>query len=161
MAMAALLHPSSSLHCRLNLNDPSSSSSLLPSSYSSSLLSYGTDVDASIFSRKLVRFKVRWPGRGKQRIFTRRRVCAVAADQSLYRKMNLNEYMVTLERPLGIRFALSVDGRIFVHSLKKGASPSLFSFFFKKIKKITIFFFSISKCFLFYCLSRGMRRSRE
>lgn len=35
-------------------------------------------------------------------------------------KMNLNEYMVTLEKPLGIRFAISVDGRIFVHSLKKG-----------------------------------------
>lgn len=35
-------------------------------------------------------------------------------------KMNLNEYMVTLDRPLGIRFALSTDGRIFVHSLIKG-----------------------------------------
>lgn len=35
-------------------------------------------------------------------------------------KMNLNEYMVTLEKPLGIRFAISVDGTIFVHSLKKG-----------------------------------------
>lgn len=35
-------------------------------------------------------------------------------------KMNLNEYLVTLEKPLGIRFAISVDGRIFVHSLKKG-----------------------------------------
>lgn len=35
-------------------------------------------------------------------------------------KMNLNEYMVTLEKPLGIRFALSVDGKIFVHALKKG-----------------------------------------
>ncbi|XP_074585789.1 phosphoglucan phosphatase LSF1, chloroplastic [Curcuma longa] len=37
-------------------------------------------------------------------------------------KMNLNEYMVTLERPLGIRFALSTDGRIFVHSLMKGGN---------------------------------------
>lgn len=37
-------------------------------------------------------------------------------------KMNLNEYMVTLEKPLGIRFAISVDGRIFVHSLKKGGN---------------------------------------
>ncbi|CAL9135186.1 Dual specificity phosphatase, catalytic domain [Musa troglodytarum] len=43
------------------------------------------------------------------------------ADQTVY-KMNLNEYMVTLEKPLGIRFALSVDGRIFVHSLKKGGN---------------------------------------
>ncbi|KAK1320572.1 hypothetical protein QJS10_CPA03g00386 [Acorus calamus] len=41
------------------------------------------------------------------------------SDRSVY-KMNLNEYMVTLERPLGIRFALSVDGRIFVLSLKRG-----------------------------------------
>ncbi|KAH7845876.1 hypothetical protein Vadar_006923 [Vaccinium darrowii] len=37
-------------------------------------------------------------------------------------KMNLNEYMVTLEKPLGIRFAISVDGTIFVHSLKKGGN---------------------------------------
>lgn len=36
--------------------------------------------------------------------------------------MNLNEYMVTLEKPLGIRFALSVDGKIFVHALKKGGN---------------------------------------
>lgn len=35
-------------------------------------------------------------------------------------KMNLNEYMVTLQKPLGIRFALSVDGKIFVHALKRG-----------------------------------------
>lgn len=55
---------------------------------------------------------------GKQRLS---RVFA-AADQAAFKKMNLNEYMVTLERPLGIRFALSVDGRIFVHSMKKGVS---------------------------------------
>lgn len=36
--------------------------------------------------------------------------------------MNLNEYMVTLEKPLGVRFALSVDGKIFVHALKKGGN---------------------------------------
>ncbi|WOL14468.1 phosphoglucan phosphatase LSF1, chloroplastic isoform X1 [Canna indica] len=48
------------------------------------------------------------------------RVSALA-DQSGY-KMNLNEYMVTLEQPLGIRFALSADGRIFVHSLKQGGN---------------------------------------
>uniref|UniRef100_A0A2P2LJ91 Uncharacterized protein MANES_17G116600 n=2 Tax=Rhizophora mucronata TaxID=61149 RepID=A0A2P2LJ91_RHIMU len=34
-------------------------------------------------------------------------------------RMNLNEYMVTLEKPLGIRFASSPDGRVFVHALKK------------------------------------------
>lgn len=37
-------------------------------------------------------------------------------------KMNLNEYMITLEKPFGIRFALSVDGEVFVHSLKKGGN---------------------------------------
>ncbi|XP_006844991.2 phosphoglucan phosphatase LSF1, chloroplastic isoform X1 [Amborella trichopoda] len=36
--------------------------------------------------------------------------------------MNLSEYMVTLEKPLGIMFAQSVDGRIFVHALKKGGN---------------------------------------
>ncbi|KAL3322611.1 hypothetical protein AABB24_039950 [Solanum stoloniferum] len=36
--------------------------------------------------------------------------------------MNLNEYMVTLVKPLGIRFALSVDGKVFVHALKKGGN---------------------------------------
>lgn len=39
-------------------------------------------------------------------------------------KMNLNEYMVTLEKPLGIRFALSLHGKVFVHALKKGVFPS-------------------------------------
>ncbi|XP_050271235.1 phosphoglucan phosphatase LSF1, chloroplastic isoform X1 [Quercus robur] len=37
-------------------------------------------------------------------------------------KMNLNEYMVTLEKPLGIRFALSLHGKVFVHALKKGSN---------------------------------------
>ncbi|KAJ6301993.1 hypothetical protein OIU77_016155 [Salix suchowensis] len=37
-------------------------------------------------------------------------------------KMNLNEYMVTLDKPLGIRFALSLDGKVFVHALKKGGN---------------------------------------
>ncbi|VAH23715.1 unnamed protein product [Triticum turgidum subsp. durum] len=36
--------------------------------------------------------------------------------------MNLNEYMVAVDRPLGLRFALAVDGRIFVHSLKRGGN---------------------------------------
>ncbi|CAN8290258.1 unnamed protein product [Cochlearia groenlandica] len=36
--------------------------------------------------------------------------------------MNLNEYMVTLQKPLGIRFALSEDGNIFVHAIKKGSN---------------------------------------
>ncbi|EAZ06823.1 hypothetical protein OsI_29062 [Oryza sativa Indica Group] len=37
-------------------------------------------------------------------------------------RMNLNEYMVAVDRPLGVRFALAVDGRVFVHSLKKGGN---------------------------------------
>ncbi|KAK7395672.1 hypothetical protein VNO78_16237 [Psophocarpus tetragonolobus] len=37
-------------------------------------------------------------------------------------RMNLNEYLVTLEKPLGIRFALAADGRIIVHSLAKGGN---------------------------------------
>lgn len=44
----------------------------------------------------------------------------VSAMSSNSFKMNLNEYMVTLDKPLGIRFALSADGKIFVHALKKG-----------------------------------------
>lgn len=42
-------------------------------------------------------------------------------NQTAY-KMNLNEYMVTLEKPLGIRFALSIDGKVFVHALRKGGN---------------------------------------
>ncbi|KAJ4729224.1 phosphoglucan phosphatase LSF1, chloroplastic-like [Melia azedarach] len=49
------------------------------------------------------------------------RVYAMSTNNSNF-KMNLNEYMVTLEKPLGIRFALSVDGKIFVHALKKGSN---------------------------------------
>lgn len=37
-------------------------------------------------------------------------------------KMNLNEYLVTLDKPLGIRFALTSDGKIIVHSLAKGGN---------------------------------------
>ncbi|KAL3723131.1 hypothetical protein ACJRO7_035328 [Eucalyptus globulus] len=50
-----------------------------------------------------------------------RRVLAMSTDPSSW-KMNLNEYMVTLEKPLGIRFALSADGKIFVHALKRGGN---------------------------------------
>lgn len=52
----------------------------------------------------------------------RRRVVAMSSSNVSSFKMNLNEYMVVLEKPLGIRFALSVDGKIFVHALKKGVS---------------------------------------
>lgn len=56
-------------------------------------------------------------GRGKVGGLSRRRR-VVAMSSTL--KMNLNEYMVTVEKPLGIRFALSADGNIFVHAIKKG-----------------------------------------
>ncbi|KAK7339456.1 hypothetical protein VNO77_20126 [Canavalia gladiata] len=48
------------------------------------------------------------------------RVFAVSGNPAL--KMNLNEYLVTLEKPLGIRFALTADGKIIVHSLTKGGN---------------------------------------
>ncbi|XVF60295.1 hypothetical protein PTKIN_Ptkin08bG0033900 [Pterospermum kingtungense] len=48
-------------------------------------------------------------------------ILAMSSENSAL-KMNLNEYMVTLQKPLGIRFALSLDGRIFVHALKRGSS---------------------------------------
>ncbi|CAH2055371.1 unnamed protein product [Thlaspi arvense] len=48
------------------------------------------------------------------------RVYAMSSSSSL--KMNLNEYMVTLEKPLGIRFALAADGKILVHAIKKGSN---------------------------------------
>ncbi|KAK4760314.1 hypothetical protein SAY87_005207 [Trapa incisa] len=51
----------------------------------------------------------------------RGQVCAMSSENPLFR-MNLNEYMVTLEKPLGIRFALSSDGKIFVHALKRGGN---------------------------------------
>ncbi|KAL1211294.1 Phosphoglucan phosphatase LSF1 [Cardamine amara subsp. amara] len=56
--------------------------------------------------------------------FSRRRLVLriVAMSSSSPFKMNLNEYMVTLEKPLGIRFALSADGKIFVHAIKKGGN---------------------------------------
>lgn len=57
----------------------------------------------------------------------RGRFCAMSSDSPSFR-MNLNEYMVTLEKPLGIRFALSSDGKIFVHSLKRGVRVLLCCF---------------------------------
>ncbi|OMO59157.1 hypothetical protein CCACVL1_25042 [Corchorus capsularis] len=48
-------------------------------------------------------------------------VLAMSSENSSM-KMNLNEYMVSLQKPLGIRFGLSLDGKIFVHSLKRGSN---------------------------------------
>ncbi|KAL5793181.1 hypothetical protein ACOSP7_001775 [Xanthoceras sorbifolium] len=61
-------------------------------------------------------------GRDNVRFCTRIvRVYAMSSDNSNF-KINLNEYMVTLEKPLGIRFALSADGKISVHALTKGSN---------------------------------------
>lgn len=64
----------------------------------------------------------------KKQLYSRRatasRVFAMSSINGTTFKMNLNEYMVTLEKPLGIRFALSVDGKFFVHALQKGVSFS-------------------------------------
>lgn len=49
------------------------------------------------------------------------RVLAMSGTSSAF-KMNLNEYLVTLEKPLGIRFAVTANGKIIVHSLKKGGN---------------------------------------
>jgi hypothetical protein len=45
-------------------------------------------------------------------------------------KINLDEYMVTLDRPLGIRFAQTLDGKIFVEALAKQVSWVCFVNFF-------------------------------
>ncbi|XP_030484234.2 phosphoglucan phosphatase LSF1, chloroplastic isoform X1 [Cannabis sativa] len=78
-------------------------------------------LSSSIWGRQLnlvggsgEKLRCRFNGRGF-------RVFAMSSSSSSF-KMNLNEYMVTLEKPLGIRFALSVDGKIFVHALKKGGN---------------------------------------
>lgn len=55
--------------------------------------------------------------------------------------MNLNEYMVTLQKPLGIRFGLSLDGRIFVHALKRGVMQLFFSFLWKISYYFSVIFF--------------------
>ncbi|EPS58452.1 hypothetical protein M569_16362, partial [Genlisea aurea] len=49
-----------------------------------------------------------------------RKILSMSSSNEL--KMNLNEYMVTLDKPLGIRFALSLDGKVFVHALQKGGN---------------------------------------
>lgn len=46
----------------------------------------------------------------------------MSGDNDSAFKMNLNEYLVTLDKPLGIRFALTSDGKIIVHSLAKGGN---------------------------------------
>ncbi|KAI5430702.1 Phosphoglucan phosphatase lsf1, partial [Lathyrus oleraceus] len=48
------------------------------------------------------------------------RVFAMSSNSTF--KMNLNEYLVTLDKPLGIRFGLTSNGKIIVHSLAKGGN---------------------------------------
>ncbi|OMO69645.1 hypothetical protein COLO4_28986 [Corchorus olitorius] len=50
----------------------------------------------------------------KQQLLT---VLAMSSENSSM-KMNLNEYMVSLQKPLGIRFGLSLDGKIFSNAEK-------------------------------------------
>ncbi|KAH9330058.1 hypothetical protein KI387_002166, partial [Taxus chinensis] len=38
------------------------------------------------------------------------------------KSMNLNEYMISVEKPLGIRFAQTINGTVFVHAFKKGGN---------------------------------------
>ncbi|CAH9088107.1 unnamed protein product [Cuscuta epithymum] len=88
-------------------------------SFSSRRQSLGkTDNPSAFWSRELC-FSNEMP---VEKRLPRRRVLRITAKTSSSLTMNLNEYMVTLEKPLGIRFALSVDGKIFVHALKKGGN---------------------------------------
>lgn len=41
-------------------------------------------------------------------------------------KINLDEYMVTLDKPIGIRFAQTLSGKIFVEALAKNVGPFYF-----------------------------------
>ncbi|KAJ9135319.1 hypothetical protein P3X46_032520 [Hevea brasiliensis] len=92
----------------------------LPSAASSSSF-WGRDLcfvnGVSISTSKKENRKVLRLGKGTLRVYT----MSTNGNGSSF-KMNLNEYMVTLEKPFGIRFGLSVDGKIFVHALKKGGN---------------------------------------
>ncbi|GAV83635.1 DSPc domain-containing protein [Cephalotus follicularis] len=68
-------------------------------------------------SFKIIKFKEKFGFRGEGIINA-----SMSSNPSTSLKMNLNEYMVTLDKPLGIRFALSIDGKIFVHALKQGGN---------------------------------------
>lgn len=85
--------------------------SLIQRSISSSI--YGTDLRLIYGGFPIRITEKKRTGRGF-------RVLAMSVSTDSRFKMNLNEYMVTLEKPLGIRFALSLDGKILVHSMKKG-----------------------------------------
>lgn len=54
----------------------------------------------------------------------RRRVEAMSSILNA-KSMNLNEYMITVDKPLGIRFAQTINGTVFVHALKKGVSDQV------------------------------------
>ncbi|XP_066327220.1 phosphoglucan phosphatase LSF1, chloroplastic-like [Miscanthus floridulus] len=68
------------------------------------------------------------PGRARRGLRRRKGLSVVAAAAEGAEPggpagpMRLNEYMVAVDRPLGVRFALGVDGRVFVHSLRKGGN---------------------------------------
>ncbi|XP_043705755.1 phosphoglucan phosphatase LSF1, chloroplastic isoform X2 [Telopea speciosissima] len=80
-------------------------------------------LDSSFWGRNLCLAKQGFGITMRENLHLGRRITKVYATVDLPPfNLNLNEYMVTLEKPLGIRFALSVDGRIFVHALKKGGN---------------------------------------
>ncbi|ONM04882.1 phosphoglucan phosphatase LSF1, chloroplastic [Zea mays] len=67
------------------------------------------------------------PSRGRRELRKRKGLSVAAAAEVAEPggpagAMRLNEYMVAVDRPLGVRFALGVDGRVFVHSLRKGGN---------------------------------------
>jgi hypothetical protein len=73
------------------------------------------------------------------------RILAMSTNNNSAFKMNLNEYLVTLEKPLGIRFALTSDGKIIVHSLAKGVSKLKQS----KVTSLHVVVNQLTKFFLF------------
>lgn len=95
----------------------------------SSFFLYNISRNSSIvngFSPNLKKSKLGFDGAEKKLCFISKKnktsVFAMASNVPSPSKMNLNEYMVILDKPLGIRFAISVDGKIFVHALKKGGN---------------------------------------
>ncbi|CAI8612317.1 unnamed protein product [Vicia faba] len=80
----------------------------------SPLLTTTTISSFSIFynSHHLLRFNLK--------TLKNHRIFAMSSNSTF--KMNLNEYLVTLDKPLGIRFGLTSDGKIIVHSLAKGGN---------------------------------------
>ncbi|XP_031494810.1 phosphoglucan phosphatase LSF1, chloroplastic [Nymphaea colorata] len=118
--MNLLQIPRASLGLHLGENPNSwrnSSSSGLSSSLAGGSLGIGVDGVAPTGSKFLVTKETK-----KKRRMMMMVVAVVSSGDGFSTTVNLNEYMVTLEKPFGIRIAQSVDGTIFVHALKKGGN---------------------------------------